>query len=162
MALTYEPISTNTLGSNTATVTFSSIPSTYTDLIVIINYRSANTSAGSVRCTVNSVTSGYSGTYVGSSTVVYSGKDTGNAYFRPLFLPSSNSPFGIGIIQFQNYSNTSVNKTVISRYGSPNNETVAYASLIQTTNAISTIAFSTDTTGYASGSTFTLYGIKAA
>ena len=38
MPNTYEPIATNTLGSAASSVTFSSIPSTYTDLIVVMNY----------------------------------------------------------------------------------------------------------------------------
>ena len=35
---TYTPIATTTLGSATNTLTFNSIPSTYTDLVIICNY----------------------------------------------------------------------------------------------------------------------------
>jgi hypothetical protein len=38
MAKTYEPIATTTLGTAAATVTFSSISGTYTDL-VLVNYK---------------------------------------------------------------------------------------------------------------------------
>ena len=42
MASTYTPIASSTVtGSSTTTVTFSSIPATYTDLIVVSNYKSA-------------------------------------------------------------------------------------------------------------------------
>jgi len=37
MPKTYEPIATTTLGSNQTTITFSSIPSTYTDLVIVSN-----------------------------------------------------------------------------------------------------------------------------
>jgi hypothetical protein len=37
MPITYEPIATNTLGSATATVTFSTISGSYTDLILVIS-----------------------------------------------------------------------------------------------------------------------------
>ena len=37
MAITYEPIATNTLGSAAASVTFSSISGTYTDLVVVVS-----------------------------------------------------------------------------------------------------------------------------
>ena len=45
MPATYEPIATTTLGSAQATVTFSSIPGTYTDLVLITNSRSDSTTS---------------------------------------------------------------------------------------------------------------------
>jgi hypothetical protein len=42
MATTYEPIATNTLSSAVASVTFSSISSAYTDLVLVVNGTSAS------------------------------------------------------------------------------------------------------------------------
>jgi len=46
MPSTYTPIATNTLASVSTGVTFSSIPSTYTDLVLVINYRLDGTGTG--------------------------------------------------------------------------------------------------------------------
>ena len=69
------------------------------------------------------------------------------------------------LIHLQNYANTSVNKTVIFR---ANNATTtgfpgvtAAVGLWRSTVAISSFALTTASTTFLSGSTFTLYGIKA-
>ena len=62
-----------------------------------------------------------------------------------------------------NYSNTTTFKTILSRSGNAGASTTAAVSLRRDTSAITTISF--DLTGastYSVGSTFTLYGIKAA
>ena len=43
MAVTYTPITSNTLTSATASVTFSSISGTYTDLVLVVSAQSAST-----------------------------------------------------------------------------------------------------------------------
>lgn len=58
MPATYEPIATNTLGANTATITFSSIPATYTDLRLVLSGSFADASYPMVR--FNSTSSTYS------------------------------------------------------------------------------------------------------
>jgi hypothetical protein len=62
-----------------------------------------------------------------------------------------------------NYSNTTTNKTILSRINNAENSTVARVTLWRNTAAISTI-FLTEGNGanFIAGSTFTLYGIKAA
>jgi hypothetical protein len=78
----------------------------------------------------------------------------------------STSLESISIIQIQNYSNTTTNKTHISRGNRASNGTDATVGLWRSTAAITSIAmamgggFPTD--NFAAGSTFTLYGIKAA
>ena len=49
MATTYEPIATTTLGSVTASITFSSIPATYTDFRLVVVGTTASAVVGYIR-----------------------------------------------------------------------------------------------------------------
>lgn len=163
---TYEAIATQTLGSAAATVTFSSIPSTYTDLVLVMS--AIGSSAGSdLRVQVNSDTaSNYSITRLLGYTSVTSNRASNATYWQ-----LTNS-VGVGtteptanILQFLNYSNTTTNKTVLVRYNqfqSTYSEVASEVGLWRSTSAISTITFSLSSGNYATGSTFSLYGIKAA
>jgi hypothetical protein len=81
----------------------------------------------------------------------------------------NNNLNNIFITDFQNYSNTTTNKTWIGRMGS-GNQTSAIVNLWRSTSAINTIAIAESGDGGSgsfnygnmlSGTTFTLYGIKA-
>jgi hypothetical protein len=163
MASTYTPIATQTLGSAAASVTFSSIPSTYTDLVLIFN--GGSSIAANIRMQVNSDTAtNYSWTQLG-------GDGTGAASFRNSSDTSwlmnryaylVNSLTSVFIFNFNNYSNTTTYKTVINRSNNAANGTDATVGLWRSTAAISTINFSLSGGNYIVGSTFTLYGIKSA
>ena len=66
---------------------------------------------------------------------------------------------GTHIINFQNYTNTSVHKTILSRASNANNGLGVFAARWANTAAITSI---TTSQAYDAGSMFTLYGIKAA
>ena len=62
MAITYEPIATTTLGSATASVTFSSLGS-YTDIVLVCSVQSASSGDARINIRFNGDTaSNYSGT----------------------------------------------------------------------------------------------------
>ncbi len=65
------------------------------------------------------------------------------------------------IQQYQNYSNTTTYKTVLSRCSNPTGGTLAVAGLWRSTAAITSITLTPTAGNWLSGSTFTLYGIKA-
>lgn len=166
MAATYEPIATTTLGSNTASVEFTGISQAYTDLILVCNAKNqggANYNLyGQVGNGSYDTGSNYSATYLGGQgSSAYSGRDTSATQMRlSLF---SNSNFTPSIIQFQNYSNTSTYKTVISRGSDAGGNVMAIVNLWRSTSAINRIkVFAELSADLSSGSTFTLYGIKAA
>lgn len=157
---TYTPIATTTLGSNATSYTFSSIPSTYTDLIIVANHTSSVGVGWFARFNGDNATN-YSMTYVGGNgSAAESVRETnatctrvGNAY----------PTLGTTIIQIQNYSNTTTYKTQISRTNNSSNFVAATVGLWRSTAAINSVTLLTNTTDtFQTGSTFTLYGIQAA
>lgn len=157
MTATYEKIATTTLGSSQATVTLSSIPATYTDLVVIINHVATGTSSISFRFNADSSTN-YSRTSI-------SGDGTGTGTFRSSndtlgYIGTATTSFGNTIIHINNYSNTTTYKTVIGTTYQADNSVIARANLWRSTAAINQISFIGGAT-YNTNSVFTIYGIKA-
>jgi hypothetical protein len=166
MPSTYEPIATQTLGSATATITFSSIPSTYTDLVLISNTKNASGLDGGVTLKFNTDTTTSSTNY--STTFLYG--DTSSAasarhsnYPHTIAARSNASEWSNGITHIMNYTNTTTFKTTVSR-GNSNAYTFAYAGVWRTpSQAITTITIGNEAAvNFVVGSTFTIYGIKAA
>jgi hypothetical protein len=163
MAKTYEPIATTTLGSAANSVTFSSIPATYTDLILVANMSSTGSSNyPSIRLNGDSA-SNYSRTYINADgTSATSGRNTES--YMTIYGNAIAASVANFIIQFMNYANTTTYKTAISRKNDTGNIVGATVHLWRKTpEAINQIVISTQTSdNFAIGSTFTLYGIKAA
>jgi hypothetical protein len=159
MPKTYEPIATNTLGTATASVTFSSIPQTYTDLILVAR-PADGLNLGAYVVTFNSDTgTNYSTTRLyGNGTTASSDRQTNQTNITSAWGGSTNNMYTTHIM---NYSNTTTYKTALTRI-SENSYVVLMAGLWRNTNAVTTIKVDTSGNNYASGSTFTLYGIKAA
>jgi hypothetical protein len=168
MPQTYESLATFTLGSTAGIVTFSSIPQTYTDLVLIQSARvSSAWDITAIR--VNSVTTNYSGTYLeANGSNVTSGRGTAEIALRAGYVPgtSHTGEWSAESYNFMNYSNATTFKSVICRtnfVGSSVGFNVqTKASLIPTTAAITQITTQpVNGAVWAIGSTFSLYGIKA-
>lgn len=158
---TYEPIATITVGSPTASITLSSIPSTYTDLIIVGNYVCISNRLSMIR--VNGDTgSNYSVTYFGGNgSAGFSGRTSNDTV---IYGPNNNGVNGVGIIQINNYSNTSTFKTILTNGGaaqSPGN-TGGSIGVWRSTAAINSVTWFPNGDDWGTGSTFTVYGIKAA
>jgi hypothetical protein len=161
MPSTYEPIATQTLSSNAASVTFSSIPATYTDLVLVLN-TITSTSSEYMSINLNSDTgSNYSRTSVsGNGTSAMSGRGSNETVgYIGAETYGTNSLKYNGRVNFMNYANTTTYKTFLTRANHVNLGTEAIVGLWRSTSAINTIKVNSN---FASGSTFTLYGIKAA
>jgi hypothetical protein len=159
---TYVALDKITLGSATNTVNFTSIPQTYTDLVLVIG-SSLSTGGGNPRLQLNSNT----GTNY-SQTSLY-GNGTSAASFR--ISNSNHVYFGGGsgtantqsttLIHLMNYSNTTTNKTVLIRYDDVTEAAYATVGMFRNTAAITSIQLTTQAGNFNSGSTFSLYGISA-
>ena len=170
MAVTYTPIATNTVTTATASYTFSSIPSTYTDLILVSSVRSTSTSLDyGPNIQLNSDTgSNYSYTYIdGNGSAATSGRSSNNTILLGgnsiPYSSSATGAFAISTVHFQNYSNTTTYKTAITRFNDvTTSDVLAAVNLWRNTSAINSIKVFLYAGNIAVGSSFTLYGIKAA
>ena len=164
MPRTYEPIASTTLGSSSASVDFTSIAATWTDLRVIL-FGTASSSC-QVNITVNGDTgSNYSWTLLsGNGTSAESARLSGRAQIRPDYYNSigSSSP-GLVIFDIMSYANTNVFKTFLlgsALAGAAVHRTVG---LWRSTSAITSVKCEADGgPTFSSGFTASLYGIKAA
>lgn len=167
MALTYEPISTTTTGSLTTSITLSSIPATYTDLVVILQ-GSMTAGANTIYVRINGdSSSSYQTVYLssngsGRAGAVGTQRNDGVSFGNYQYGYAANAEFMVQA-HFNNYSQSSYQKTCISKW-SQGNSAVEYAgNLWYNTSTISSLEIRNNG-GYnfAIGTTVTLYGILAA
>lgn len=170
---TYEPIATSTVsGSSITSYTFSSISSSYTDLILICSLQSTRATDGSVsvRIRLNGDTAtNYSSTQIyGNGTSALSGiSSTADAIYQIGEAPGGptlTNVFGLTKINLFSYTG-STNKSVLSEWAADRNGagiTGRTVGLWRNTAAITSITVYCSTNNIAVGSTLSLYGIKAA
>ena len=162
MAATYTPIASITLGATASSVTFSSIPQTYTDLVLIISTK--NTSTGNYILTRYNSDSGtnYSQTRIlGNGSVAASNRDTNDNSFALMYQTNTTDP-GVCVLNIFNYSNTTTNKTAISRDSFAADTTFLRVGMWRNTSAITNISLTINGGNFNTGSTFNLYGILGA
>lgn len=166
---TYVALAKTVLTGTQATITFNSIPSTYTDLLILMSARSS--AAGDLYDVINIRFNGATTdtnltgrtlyaqpTAVGSTTYPYgvvgnagAGATTANTFssietYIPNYAGATAKPI----------SSTSVNE----RNAAADSQLDADASLFNSTTAISSITILLQTASFVSGSRFDLYGIK--
>ena len=162
MTATYDKIATYTVPSAVSSYAFTSIPSTYTDLVLISVTKS--TTGNNTRMTFNNDASAlYSNTSLGGTgSSAVSRRDSGVTYMR-LDWDGYNqtTEFNVHITNVQNYANTTTFKTAITRSGSGPTGVDALVGLYRSISAISRLDVIASTGNFDTGTTFTLYGIKA-
>ena len=167
---TYTLISSTVLSTLESSVTFSSIPATYTDLVLRITARAGNAA----------IATGVSVSFNGNSTTSYSDVSvSGNGTTAASFLSSDIDSSAIGVVSADSTTaNTfgsleiyipsytaSQSKPFSGSSAAENNSTTAVrrnnAALFRSNTAISSITLSIGF-GFLAGSSFYLYGISNA
>ena len=174
MATTYTLISSVTVGSGgAANITFSSIPATYTDLVVKMSLRTLHTNGPDdwyVR--VNNVSTGSVYSYkllwgTGAAAGNQQGSSQNEIYAGFVdWNNSTASTFASAEMYFPNYANTSYAKSISIDGAYEQNGTTAYAylnaALYNQTTAISSIQIVGYNANWAQYTTAYLYGISNA
>jgi len=166
----YESISTVTVGAGgSSTITFSSIPSTYTHLQLRCFHTNSNNNQGANLRINNDSSASYARHYLGgygtSSAISGGGASLTNISFY-FFVGNANSSTPlIEIIDFFDYTNTSKRKTVKALVGTDGNgsgEVSLVSGVYYDYAAISRIDVYQPTGNFNQFSSFALYGIKGA
>ena len=159
---TYVALDKVTVGTATPSITFSSIPSTYTDLYIVVDGLSSSSGGNTLSMVFNSdANSAYSATRVqGNGTSATSARVTSD----PTIAIIGDTNRTNVLISVQNYSNTTTYKTSLARYNNTSSgdpRVGAYVQLRSSTTAITSITFSIPSANIVAGSTFSLYAIKS-
>jgi hypothetical protein len=170
MANTYKLIEAKTLGSDTANISFTSIPSTYTDLQLLVSVRIDRAGASvNMGLRFNSDSSNYTqimlyGSGSGTAGGLYSTALDQFGYWYSPANGATASTFSNQSVYIPNYA-SSYNKSVSIDSTSENNGTdtnlVLLSGLWSDSSAITTITLTNyQGSNLRSGSTAYLYGIK--
>lgn len=158
---TYDLIASNVLSSSASSVTFSSIPATYRDLVLVCEYTS-DSGENFIGIRLNSDSdANYSQVLAeGSGSAASSSSSTGNGNFNGLVnLRASTTNRALHIFQIMDYSATDKHKTMLLRANSPASRVNMAAGRWANTAAVNTVTVIAELNQIASGSTFYLYGI---
>lgn len=161
MASTYTPLSTQTLGSSASSITFSSISSAYTDIVLVLASSTVSGAVTNHYLRVNGDTgSNYSYTRLyGDGTSAGSDRGTNSSL---ILLGEVGTTITNNIIHFQNYSNTTTYKTILNRGNATIGTVNGVVGLWRSTSAINSITVFPISGSFATGTTATIYGIAAA
>lgn len=164
-----EYINSVVLTSTQDPISFTSIPQTYNDLIFVANYTDSANQLGQMTFNSDSGTNYSSTLMYGNGTATASSRRStysainisGDGYVISGW-GSPGTVANIMEVHILSYSNTSIFKTVICTDGGASGGAVSVTTgLWRSTAAINTITLTNASTGvWASGSIFTLWGIK--
>lgn len=163
---TYDKLGSTTLATATQTVDFLSIPSTYTDLVIIFSGKAATSTDAQIRIGGSNTPDSSAG-YSRHFMFGYSGgiiPDTAASLNGFIFSPyNENTNL---VMHLHSYSNPNIYKPALIRNGpkpaSGDNLTYVSANIYRDTVAINCVRFYSPTHNFSVGSMFSIYGIKAA
>lgn len=167
MPATYDSIASVLPTTDPTTIVFSSIPATYTDLVLVVTAKV--NSGNDIYIRVNGDTAAnYSYTVLtGNGTSAASARSSNIDYGLIMdynAVPSTDNNH-VMTAHFMNYSNTTTNKTCLSRSNRAAAGVDAVVSLWRSTAAINSLTLRIGSSGtgtFSTGTVASLYGIKAA
>jgi hypothetical protein len=152
---TYVSLATITLSSTDTSITFSSIPATYRDLIIVFNGTTSANIGVDVRFNSDTNSANYSRVFMYAPPV---SSTTGG----PQEIFYSSTARTVATCQIQDYSATDKHKTVLSRMGAVDVIVGATALRWANNTAINSISLvPKSANSFSIGSTFSLYAIAA-
>jgi len=152
--------------SGVSSVTFSAIPQTYTHLQLRFTY--LNGTVADINMTLNGSGDVYEHYLYGNGSNASSGSQAGKSagtYLDQGYFNTANVPL-VGIADILDYTNTNKNKTVKlfggfdNNSGSTQSRVWLYSGFFSITSAINTMTITTSGGNFATGTNFSLYGIR--
>lgn len=158
---TYSLIAETSLSTTSSSVTMTSIPSTFTDLVIVVNAAQPS-STGELTIRFNSDSSA---NYSYTRAIGGAGGNESLRTSNATVIGSGNlsDVFGIYHISVNDYSNSTTFKTTIHRDSLSNTVNEMVTGLYRSTSPITAVTFAQQNSGnnlFAAGSTFRLYGIQ--
>jgi hypothetical protein len=161
MPVTYTAIASVKGNGSAGAITFTSIPQTYTDLVLVMNIFT-NIPANSTVQVNGDTGANYASTILtaNGSAATSSRNSNSTAVIIQSTCFSAPTLSNLITMNFMDYTDTNMNKTVLIRGGRSNQGTEMIVNLWRNNAAITSITLNSQT--YTTDATFTLYGIKAA
>jgi hypothetical protein len=144
-------------------VVMDSIPSTYTDLVLVCNYPQSSAGSGRIYFNNDNTSGLYSQTvsYANAAGTTSGGRETSaNHYFLMDYVSSSTTTSNMSIVNIMSYARTDRFKTVLETAGASDKGNVISVGCWRNTNAITRIDITAAGGTFSSGASITLYGIK--
>lgn len=163
MPATYEPIATTTLGS-TQLITFSSIAASWTDLRIVLQAVQSAANSAVIRFNGDTATN-YSNTeLLGNGTAASSGRTTSSTWGRCSSQTGVSGKPSLHVIDIFNYAGSTFKTCLAAASVDQNGSGMVERGVVlwRSTAAITSITLQAQSVGFDSGTTATLYGIKAA
>jgi hypothetical protein len=159
----YIPIASQTLSSSTATVTFSSIPTsvggkTLRDLVLVYNGTGSGFSFFGIRFNGSATT--YAVTAAEGDGSTASSQATSSRDFGSLHINGTAVVRAVAVAQIFDFAQTNKHKTYLGRWNGDGSLVGMIAGVWGFNNAITSLSAIVSSGTFTAGSTFSLYGIE--
>jgi hypothetical protein len=152
---TYTALATTTLSGGETEVTFSSIPNTFRDVVLVI--AGSSSTASGLTAKINGSTADMQTVYMYAD----GSNDASGAAGNVSVIGQIDSGGGVSTTHFLDYSATNKHKTFLTRGSRAGGIVIAYANRWGQTAAINSIAMTMQAGSLNSGTVISLYGIEA-